>query len=59
MEKHHPTSLLLGHQRKVCWLVVAFPQLWHAQTLLWPFWQYSRQETCRTVQAVPDFLVLP
>jgi hypothetical protein len=24
-----------------------------------PFWPYSRQDACWTVQAVPDLLVLP
>jgi len=54
-----PASSLLGLRSEVSWLVVAFPLLRHVKTLLWPFWLYSRQDTCRTVQAVPDLLVLP
>jgi len=58
-EIHHPPSSLLGLRREVSWLVVAFPPLQRVKTLLWPFWPYSRQVTCRTVQAVPDLLVFP
>jgi len=48
------SRLGLGHQ--VTCLVVVFPLLWCATTLLGPFWPYSRQGGCRTVLAVPDFL---
>ena len=55
----HPTSCFLRLRRVVSWVVVALPQLRGAKTLLWPFRPYSRQEACRTVQAVPDLVVLP
>jgi len=58
-ETPHPASSLPGLRREVSWLVVAFPLLTRAKTHLWPFWPYSRQDACRTVQAVPDLVVFP
>jgi len=58
-ETQHPVSSLLELRRVVSRVVVGFPQLGRAKTLLYPFWPYSRQDACQTVQAVPDLLVLP
>jgi len=54
-----PASSLPGLWREVSKLVVAFPVLRRVKALLWPFWPYSRQDACWTVQALPDLLVLP
>jgi len=58
-ETQHPTSSLPELRHVVSALVVACPHLRRAKTLLHPFWPYSRQDASRTVQAVPDLLVLP
>jgi hypothetical protein len=58
-ETKHLASTLLRLRQKVSELVNAFPLFWPAKTVLWPFWPYCRQNTCRTVQGVPDLLVLP
>jgi len=58
-ETQYPTSSLLVLQLKDSWLLVVFPLLGCVKTILWPFWSYSRQDSCRTVQAVPDLLLLP
>jgi len=52
-------SSVLGLQSEVYGYVVAFPPLQCAETLLWPYWPYSRQGACRTVLAVPKLLALP
>jgi hypothetical protein len=53
------SSFLLLLRSKFCCSVVGFTQLQHVKTLLWPFWPYSRQDGCRSVQAVPNLFVLP
>jgi len=58
-ETQYPASSLPILRRKVYWLVVACPPLRCTRTLLWPCWPLWRQDTCLTVQAVPDLLVLP
>jgi len=52
-------SSLLRLRREVSWLVVWFPLLWRAKTLLWTFWPYSRQWACRTLLSVPNLLASP
>jgi len=59
LEKQHPTSSLLGLRHEVSQSVVAFPHLRRGKTLLEPLWPSTRQDACRTVQAVPDLLDLP
>jgi len=58
-ETQHLASSLLGLWLLVAWLVVTFPLLRHTKTLLLLLGPYSRQDTCRTVQAIPNLLVLP
>jgi len=58
-EAQHPASSLPRLWLDDSWLVVAFPLLRRMKTLLWLLWSYSRQDACRTVQAVPDLCVLP
>jgi len=58
-ESQQPASSLFGLRREVSWLVVVFPPLRSAKTLLEPFWPYSRQDAYRTVQVVPNLFVLP
>ena len=58
-ETQLPASSLCEHHCEVCLSNNAFPLLWGAKTLVWPFWPYSMQGACWTVLAVPDLLTLP
>jgi len=56
--EHHASSLL-GPWCEVSWSCILCSPSRRANTLLTPFWPYSRQGACQADLAVPDLLAMP